>query len=82
MARRIKKLDEGTVELRFSPNFYLKSCIIDAAKDFGDACNCKVKDWGKDIVVTMHGMEGLDAERMGHEFSNYVLGLMKNRGEV
>ncbi len=82
MARRIKKLNKNMVELKFNSNFYLKTCILAAVKDFGEICSCRVKEGEKDIFVVLKAKDNLDAEKLGYEFSSYVLGVMKNKGEV
>lgn len=78
----MKRLDENTVELKFNAKFYLRSCILDAVKDFGEICSCEVDDGDRYILVVLRVKGNLNVEELGHEFSNYVLGVMKNKGEV
>ena len=82
MARRMRKRGDDSVEVRFNPAFYGKGSVEEAAQDFSGICRIDVSDAGKDILVVIRQGEEKDIEKVGLEFSNYVLGLMKNRGEV
>lgn len=82
MERRMKRLDKSTAEMKFNSDFYLKRCILAAVDDFAEISACKVKDVGKDIHVVLRVKGKLDVEKVCYEFSNYVVGVMKNKAEV
>ncbi len=58
--------------------FYKKEAIIQAVNDFKKICNAKILN--SRIEVELKPKENI--ENLEHEFSNYVLGLMKNNGIV
>lgn len=74
---RIKvDLENNSVVLSFNPDFYGREFIDQALADFFNVCDSR---WdGSSLVLTPKA--GTDISRLGHEFYNYVFGLMKNSG--
>lgn len=68
---------EGKITVKFNPNFYSEESIKRTAEDFKEVCEAEVTI-EKDIVVKLTPKEEID--NLGHEFANYVLGIMKNEG--
>lgn len=67
-----KKKNE--VIIRFNKKFYTLPPIDQAIKDFNEVCDARKE--GSDLILKPKQKETLD--RLGYEFYNYVLGLMKN----
>lgn len=66
--------EKNEIVLSFNENFYDKKFINKATEDFKDVCDVK-KD--KDLIL-LKPKEKIDIDTLGHEFYNYVLGLIKN----
>jgi len=82
MARKVRKNNRLTSELRLNSRFYKKTSVLQAIEDFHDVCSCKFEERDDEILVVIRPKIGLDPEMLGYEFSNYVIGLMKNLSEV
>lgn len=67
-----KKKNE--VIVRFNKNFYTLAHVDQAIKDFSEVCDAKKEE--NYLILKPKQIEDLD--KLGYEFYNYVLGLMKN----
>jgi len=66
--------EKNEVLIKFNTKIYCQECIDDATQDFNEICNIeKNKNW-----LLLKPKKEIDAEKIGYEFYNYVLGLMKN----
>jgi len=66
------------MRLVLNSKFYKKEAVKQAIKDFKNACDAKILN--NKIEVELKPKENV--KNLEHEFSNYVLGLMKNNGIV
>ena len=62
------------VQITLNRNFYNKKTIQEAIRDFSDVCTAKIINDNYDVEIEQK--ENID--NLPQEFSNYVLGLMKN----
>jgi hypothetical protein len=62
-----------------NPRFYDEGAVLEAISDFSEAGNISF-DCGKVNVVSHEPT--LSSKDLFYEFSNYVLGLMKNKAVV
>ena len=69
----------GSYEGFLNPNFYDKSSIGEAIEDFKEIGEISLD---KGFVVVLSKDDYLTSEELFYEFSNYVLGLMKNNSVV
>ncbi|MFH0832593.1 MAG: hypothetical protein V1900_02665 [Candidatus Aenigmatarchaeota archaeon] len=74
--------EDGSVTVIFDTRFYPSDCVFKASQDFSDVCFTSVD--GQDImqVLLKPKTEEIDLYILGHEFYNYVLGIIKNDGKV
>lgn len=63
------------MRIKLNNNFYDKGSIEEALRDFKDICNGSILD--DSFEVELEPKE--EANQLKGEFSNYVLGLMKNK---
>ena len=71
------------LKISFSSVLYKEESIDEAIEDFRDFCEFEKKREGNAINITLsHIKQDIDAKRLADEFSNYVLGLMKNNALV
>jgi len=82
MERIVIDSEKGEVQLRFNNDFYTRESIEEAAKDFSEVCEAKIEVNENETIVKLKTDSYDDLEKLGYEFFNYVLGLMKNRAEV
>jgi tryptophanase len=66
--------EKNEVVIRFNQKFYTQPHIDQAIEDFKEVCDARKE--GNDLILKPKQKEDLD--RLGYEFYNYVLGLMKN----
>lgn len=69
---------EKKVDIVLNKNFYCIEAVKESIEDFKEICDSSVSD-EEDIKVSLKPKEDLDIDTLGYEFSNYVLGLMKNK---
>ncbi len=63
------------MKIKLNNKFYNKRVIEEALKDFKEVCNGKILNDGVEIeLITKE-----EVVKLKEEFSNYVLGLMKNK---
>lgn len=62
------------VLVKLNHHFYPDEAINRAISDFGEVADIDVKN--NEIIMTPK--EKIEPETLGYEFTNYVLGLMKN----
>jgi len=65
---------KNSVLVSFNENFYNKVHIDQAKKDYGEVCEIQSRE---DSVI-LKPKNKKDIDKIGYEFYNYVLGLMKN----
>ena len=70
---RINK-QKNEVLLSLNENIYDKKSIEKAVNDYKEICS--VRKAGKDIILIPK--KGIDIDKLGYEFFNYVLAVMKN----
>ncbi len=63
------------MEIKLNNKFYDKEAIEEALNDFKGVCKGKILN--KDIEIELKPKE--ETKQLKEEFSNYVLGLMKNK---
>jgi hypothetical protein len=68
------KVVNNLVKLSFNKEFYSDKAIEQTISDFSEICDIKKEG----NVVVLIPKEELDLNELGHEFYNYVLGIMKN----
>jgi len=66
------------MRIKLNNKFYTKEAVEEALKDFGEVCKGKILNDDMEIELT----PTKEVEHLGEEFSNYVLGLMKNKNLV
>lgn len=66
--------ETNEVRIRLNENFYPKDIVDLAIRDYLDFCDVFLDD---DIIILKPKKE-VDINRLGYEFFNYVLGLVKN----
>ena len=66
--------------LKLNPKFYELKCVMSAVKDFKKEIPLKLEISKQLIIKVPKNIR--NAERYAHEFGNYVLMLMKNKGIV
>lgn len=66
--------EKNEVIVRFNKNFYTLPYVDQAIKDFSGICDAKKEE--NYLILKPKQIEDLD--KLGYEFYNYVLGLMKN----
>ena len=71
--------DEFTISL--NRNFYDLGSIRKSLRDFSGVCSGRVL-CRRSFDVVIRPLGGGDAERIAHEFCNYVLAMMKNENKV
>jgi len=64
-------------KIRLSKNFYDKTAVDEAAKDFSHIARFRVVELKNDIIIAIE--ETKKTPNLKEEFTNYVLGLMKNK---
>ena len=69
------------VDVILNKEFYSIDAIKKAINDFKDACDASLSN-KKDILVSLRVKTNDDIDKIGYEFCNYVLALMKNEGIV
>jgi hypothetical protein len=72
------------IKIKFNPAFYSKPTLLEALNDFKNLCEGSLKHNSSDFIIEMtcKDMSEKDFFRVGNEFCNYTLGLMKNKMEV
>ncbi len=68
------KVRKNNVLVRLNEEIYCRECIEQAIKDFKDVCTVTENEDG----LLLKPKAKIEPVRLGYEFSNYVLGLMKN----
>ncbi|RLE42624.1 hypothetical protein DRJ48_03170 [Candidatus Woesearchaeota archaeon] len=78
MSNNIAVNREG-VTLKLNKDIYLKKAVLLACEAFGEGCwvNLSIQDGAYRVVLTPK-QRGLNLEKLGYEFFNYVLGIMQN----
>ena len=66
---------KNRIRIRLSKNFYNKEAIMSALDDFKEICKGKIIN--DDIDVELEPKEPIKC--LKEEFSNYALGMMKNK---
>ena len=66
--------------LRLNNKFYNEKAVKEALKDFKDICKGKILN--NMMEIELDPKEEKEIKQLKEEFSNYVLGLMKNKGLV
>jgi len=69
------------VDIRLNKNFYSINAVRKASNDFKNVCDCSILN-KKDILISLRIKNHNDVNKIGYEFCNYVLGLMKNEALV
>jgi hypothetical protein len=67
------------VLLILKKDFYKGEIIKEVIEDFKEICLSEVEECEDSFRVLLKPIQEKDLENLGCEFSNYVLGLMKNR---
>jgi len=70
-----RKKGKKRIMVKLNKKFYNKKVVEEALNDFKGVCSGKILN--NDIEVELSPKEGV--VRLKEEFSNYVLGLMKNK---
>ena len=70
------------VQIRFSKAFYNEVIVKEALIEFANICKVQFKIQPQVIEVYLAPLDFNLLNLVGYEFSNYVLGLMKNKGVV
>lgn len=73
---------ENTIIVRLNKKFYDINSIEESVNEFSTVCKGCIKNETDDIAVELTPKEGGVADILGYEFSNFVLGLMKNKSIV
>jgi len=68
------KVNKKSVFVKLNEDIYCTHCIENAIMDFKDVCSFTKTKMGLELKP----IEDIELDRLGYEFSNYVLGLMKN----
>jgi len=68
--------------LKLERDFYNRTAIDSAAKELSEVCSIKIKEDEERYIITILPLVEEDTELIKDEFSNYVLGLMKDRALV
>ncbi len=63
-------------------DFYSVDAINEALGFFKEICYLELKEDNKTVFLSFSSEEDLDLDLLKHEFSNYILGLMKNKSLV
>lgn len=66
------------VEIVLNKNFYCLDVVKEGIADFKEVCNSSISD-EEGIKISLKPKEKVNIDTLGYEFSNYVLGLMKNK---
>jgi len=66
------------LKINFNKKFYKLPSIKNAIRDFQNVCKGSVKELERYFLVTLAPKSKSPQDNLGHEFSNYVLALMKN----
>lgn len=67
-----------SLKINFNRKFYKLPSIKTAIRDFQNICKGSVKESEGYFLVTLAPKNKSLHDNLGHEFSNYVLALMKN----
>ena len=67
--------------MRFNSRLYDKQCVLDTINAFKGMGKCSLIERGNYNIVLLKTKEP-DSRKVGYEFYNYVLGLMKNTTKV
>lgn len=68
------RVSKGKVILNFNPKFYDKGSIEMSAREFKDICSVDKTEEG----FVLSPLTEIEPEKLGYEFYNYVLGVIKN----
>lgn len=71
--------DKNEIQIVLKKEFYNGNTIREAISDFRDLCSSEINESEEDVKILLKPNEKEDLEDLGYEFSNYVLGLMKNQ---
>jgi len=74
-----KENQKKVLEKKFSKKFYSEEIIKEAIQDYNEAADIEISSDENHIIAKITPKE--DIKNIDGEFSNYVLGLMMNKGE-
>ena len=77
MAKRKSKIKSREIVINLNKKFYDLGTIKESLDDFRAVCSGKVKNTKRGFRIVLKA--NTQSPNLGHEFSNYVLGLMKNK---
>ncbi len=70
---------KNIVYLRMNSSFYPFRCIVKAVKDYGRVCNISIQPRATHILLRIKPKNsGKNLKKIGQEFYNYVLALVKD----
>ena len=72
-------MDENKIKISFDTRFYKKEAIDEAVIDFKEICESEISNRENIIEVFLIPKQKESGDILCYEFSNYVLGLMKNK---
>lgn len=75
--------EEKQVLVNFDTRFYPSDCVLKAVQDFSDSCWTSTDSSSGNLQVMLRPKsEEINLDTLGYEFYNYVLGIIKNEGNI
>jgi hypothetical protein len=75
--------DERSVSIKFDTRFYPSAHVFRAIQDFSGICTISIDGSGAELSIVMKPKsDEIDIGTLGFEFYNYVLGVIKNEGNI
>lgn len=73
------EIEKNKIKIKLNKKFYDLNAVKESLKAFNKVCSGDIKKNKEIIKITLKPKDKSQTNILGHEFCNYVLGLMKNK---